>query len=716
MRTSALTNKLIEHRARLTGESSHALRRWAQALDHTLPADEKAALLEAVRHPSPALDETPKSPLLPRDLRQRVFPDARTQAQRELETGVLHALARVGNHLAHHPRAWTYRLDQVLTSIHPEPNSLQLQVDPRVLGPLLAELLPLNEDEDEANPEVYGTAGARARWEGTRKSGGVELSLADQGAAAQVIMTGIGARQWNAAKEYLHAERPAVLNLNDRFPHVLAPSEEARLRPGRPRFYHSVQLASALLRRVKLFDDSWTIAVVGKGPDSVDFAWDGDLSVEDAIRALCHPATQIAHDTYTARAWSLGSGHGIINDLDARNDLIRAGSSGDGPLVLKRRPQHHPHWLGSHSDGMTQVWSRWESAYQTRPRGSSLHFNDLVTLRCDYTGETEDSAQRCIKRLDGETDSTVVNASLIPEAHSLSQRILETSLLLAIRDTRVPVSSSFRRGCHQPFLAVSPRKNRLVVELNPAVAERFFRSVLADVNPSSGGAGVPGLRLAAGQNGTVVLRLLRASGEITDAHVELKNITFRDAEKTWAEINRTTDRDYRRVDPILDRSSELSAGERADVDDQRQLCGPVGLGSAMLRRIGLLTPTKFLDVWSSGGSTEIHVETADGPPIGTLVEALRHPIAGVTAHAEVLDAADDRHAQMRDLLPTADRFIGDLRNAHPTPALMLRTLPSWLEDRQQPRPDLTTTRESQTRRVDWPSSRTGADRDGGDQR
>ncbi|MFR9728103.1 hypothetical protein ACL03H_02670 [Saccharopolyspora sp. MS10] len=716
MRTSALTSKLIEHRARLTGESSHALRRWAQDLDHTLTTDETTALLEAVRHPSPTLDETPKSPLLPRDLRQRVFPDAQTQAQRELETGVLHALARVGNHLAHHPRAWTYRLDQMITSIHPEPDSLRVQLDPRALGPLLAELLPLNEDGYQPNPEVYGTAGARARWEETRKSGRLELSLADQDAAARVVVTGVRAREWNAAKEYLHAERPAVLNLNNRFPHALSPSEAARLRPGRLRFYLPVRLASALLRRVKLFGNSWTITVNDKGPDSVDFAWDGGLSVEDALRILCHPATQVAHDTFAAAASPLGDGQGIINDLDTRNDMMRARKGGGGQLVLKRRPKDHPHWLGSHSDDMAQVWHRWESAYRTRPRRSSLRFNDLITLRCDYTGETEDSAHRCIERLDGETDSTVVNASLIPEAHSLSQRILETSLLLAIRDCTVLVSSSLRRGFHQPFLAVSPRENRLVAELNPAVAERFFRSVLADVNPSSGGGGVPGLRLAAGQNGAVVLCLLGASGELTDAHVELKNITFHDAEQVWAEINRTTDRDYRRVDPVLDRSPELSAGERADVDDQRQLCGPVGLGSAMLRRIGLLTPTKALDVWSSRGSTEIHVETDDGPPIGTLVEALRHPIAGVTAHAEVLDTADDRHAQMRDLLPTADRFIGDLRNTHPTPALILRALPSWNEDRQQPRADLMTTRESRTQRVDWPSSRAAADRDGGDRR
>lgn len=132
-----------------------------------------------------------------------------------------------------------------------------------------------------------------------------------------------------------------------------------------------------------------------------------------------------------------------------------------------------------------------------------------------------------------------------------------------------------------------------------------------------------------------------------------------------------------------------------------------------LIRTSLLTGARALDVWSGLGNTQIHVEMDGGPPISALVDALRHPVAGVTAHAKVLDAAENRHAQMCDLLPTADRFLGDLRDARPGPALLLRTLCSQNEARN-PRTKLNTVRSNRVRRADGPSSRTGAH--GGDLR
>lgn len=107
---------------------------------------------------------------------------------------------------------------------------------------------------------------------------------------------------------------------------------------------------------------------------------------------------------------------------------------------------------------------------------------------------------------------------------------------------------------------------------------------------------------------------------------------------------------------------------------QRKRCGPVGLGSAMLRRIGLLAGARAVDVWPGLGKTQIHVEIDSGPSISSIVSALQHPIAGVTNYAEVLDENQTRFAQLREIQPTADRFVGPTSDAASPPALILRPL------------------------------------------
>ncbi|MEB3371782.1 hypothetical protein [Saccharopolyspora mangrovi] len=101
---------------------------------------------------------------MPRALREFVIPDAQAHDQRELETAMLTALTRGMDHLVFHPQAWDYRAGDLIQSVRPEPHSVSLQLNPLVLGPMLAELLPMGaHQDDEQSIEVAGTAGARVR-------------------------------------------------------------------------------------------------------------------------------------------------------------------------------------------------------------------------------------------------------------------------------------------------------------------------------------------------------------------------------------------------------------------------------------------------------------------------------------------------------------------------------------------------------------------------
>ncbi|MBB5157407.1 hypothetical protein [Saccharopolyspora phatthalungensis] len=596
-----------------------------------------------------------------------MIPDAQAHDQRELETAVLAALTRGMDHLVFHSRAWDYRVGRVIKSVRPEPDSVSLELDPLILGPMLGELLPIGPHKDEQSIEIAGTAGARARW---RKSGQLVISLADPASHAEVIVTGVGKREWHAAQVYVRAERPLALTLNDRYQDVLSPNEADFLLIY-PRFHLPIHFVSGLLRRVKIFSTAWALSIHGSR-ESAKLSWSGALTVESALTALCHPVTQITPNTFTATEWPV-SQEGEINDLNTADRSASRRTTGCS-LILRGDPETQQRPRVSQPGSMPNYWQAWETAYAGHPQKhrSSQRLSDLVELRRANTGEEPSRAKNCIGPLANETDERELRNSLIPEAHSLHQRVLETSLLLAIRDGAVLVSD-FRHRFHQVFLSVSPRKERLVAELNPAVSNPFFKALLANEEPSPSGDGVPGLRLESGQNG-IDLRLLDETGTLTDAKLEIKNINLDDWDKIWNDINRTVEHEYRRVDPLLDRSPQLSRGERDGMTHQRKRCGPVGLGSAMLRRIGLLAGARAVDVWPGLGKTQIHVEIDSGPSISSIVSALQHPIAGVTNYAEVLDENQTRFAQLREIQPTADRFVGPTSDAASPPALILRPL------------------------------------------
>ncbi|MEV0073074.1 hypothetical protein [Amycolatopsis sp. NPDC050768] len=291
-------------------------------------------------------------------------------------------------------------------------------------------------------------------------------------------------------------------------------------------------------------------------------------------------------------------------------------------------------------------------------------------MRRRFTGETRQEAHKAISADLAITEAARERAILA--AHSLHQRVLETSLLLAVR------YSAHRTAGHRVFKKVSPRCDALVVSLADDAATRFFRALLAPLEPNERRDGIPGLRFTFTQN-NLELRLLDVDGRVTPCRVVVRGIKEDDWTRIWGAIRHTA---YggKCVDPRLECSPQLSSGERHGYDFHWQHCGPVALGSAMLRRIGLVANAAAIDVWSGLGGTALHLETAQGPSVFSLVEDLCDPVAGILGEGVVLDGTrgpvepSAKFARIVDRSPTPDRFVGRLRDQGEPPALALRTV------------------------------------------
>nr|BFE50675.1 hypothetical protein GCM10017745_41020 [Saccharothrix mutabilis subsp. capreolus] len=579
---------------------------------------------------------------------------------------MLQAIERGTQHLRFHKTAWSYGLDQVVKAVRPMPDSLHLRLVPHILGPMLGELLPIDNGPSE---ELSGTAGVRVRW---REPGAVEIVLLDSVCRARVLVTSVPAHVWRAAQTYIRHERPDALRLSARHPETLSPGEVERCRLG-PRLYLPTHLASGLLRRIKVFGDVWSISISGRGIDSLMVEWRDSPSPRDVLATLCHPATQIATDRYTAAVWD-GSGHAEIRDLDAPVHQLGPRTIRSSELVLRKLDLRTARGMSRGAGGMLAVWHAWEADHggQVRcsPGTTSSHLDEWIALRCRYTGEDPETARRCLTSLPQDADVEQLRAGVVPDAHSVDQRILETSILLAIRDCYPPRSAGLPWH-HQVIRAVSPRKSGLVVQLEDRVVPWFLQALLSPVDSSDASYGVPGLRVVVNRE-QLQIRLLDQLGAPTDALVTVKGVSGAKWDGIWEEIRNAEHGPL--IDPRLDRSPQLSAGERLGMVLQRRRCGPVAMGSALLRRWGLLSGAFALDAWSGLGNNELHVEIDNGPSILSIVEELRHPVAGIVRDTVAVNQIDATFARLSDHNPTPDRYVGYPIEHGKRPALVLRAL------------------------------------------
>lgn len=304
-------------------------------------------------------------------------------------------------------------------------------------------------------------------------------------------------------------------------------------------------------------------------------------------------------------------------------------------------------------------------------------FVKVTRLRMTYTGEPYRLARE-------RTRESSNSHPLVPDTTSVHQRMLETALLLAIRDAAPTISSrensDHYRG-HKVFRMVSPSPSSLTVGLFEDVAGRFFRSLLPPQSPCDCARGVPGLRVVLEKN-RLRLHLLDQEDRLTDACVIIRGIGGQAWNSIWS-VAKVADCDHTCVDPRLKESPRLSFGERHMLSWYWSHCGPIALGSAMLRRVGLLASAFSLDVWTGNGGSLLNIEIDDGPSVPIVLNALQHPRAGITGGQFVVDMSrgptleDTKYARIVDIDPTPDTFTGRSAGLVDAPALALRTLPRW---------------------------------------
>jgi hypothetical protein len=317
---------------------------------------------------------------------------------------------------------------------------------------------------------------------------------------------------------------------------------------------------------------------------------------------------------------------------------------------------------------LPDYWQTWQNTYQADDRGVQL---ELSVLWNRYTGQDlqpdSDRAGKIRKAV-----TSTPHAKAIPEAHSTAQRILETSLLLMIRESQSPAGDKPYRG-HQVFRTVSPRRDKLIITLHEKAMRWLFRAMLTPVQPHGGMDGIPGLRIVPQEN-ALDLRLLDHTGACTDALVVINNTGAERWRKTWPNIRDSVHYDGGCVDPLLSTSPQLSHGERAGIEFHRHSCGPVALGSAFLRRFGLISCAYAVDVWTGGEGRDLHIEIDQGPSIPTLAKALADPVFGLVGGPVSIVNPLQSHIRVQDTRATPDRYIGRENPPRQPPALILRSL------------------------------------------
>lgn len=249
---------------------------------------------------------------------------------------------------------------------------------------------------------------------------------------------------------------------------------------------------------------------------------------------------------------------------------------------------------------------------------------NLVTLRTKFTGETHQQALQAVRDL-----RLSIRHQLIPSANDLTQRALETVVLLALRDTHmeydeyqaVPESPELT---HRVIQRVRPVPENLVVEVVPFAASRFMAAFVPKVTEDgSWSCGVPGIRMYRSAEG-VTLRLLDADGGMTSANVLLRGVHNR----AWRQFCRRVDEDADvMADPRRHSGAKPDRREADAIASHRSHLTAVSLGSSLLRRFGLVRDSFYVDTWEMGGV--LNVEIHRGPTPFSVFQALQHPLAGM---------------------------------------------------------------------------------------
>jgi hypothetical protein len=257
---NSLTAHLIEIRRRYTGEPPSAAVPEVRNAVTTLGAEDR-------RHLRDVLDSADRTALLPR-LRGALIPNAASVAQQRLETAVLQAASRV---------AFTH--PKVIRAVVPRPDALTVHVYPEVVGPLLRELMPREHDDG-----LRGVPGLRVRSHYRHLS----LYLLDDpsGPRTAITIPSVPHRRFFDILDTIDADRSTSdpLRWVDNQPQPLRPVERELLSaaPYAP-------LASAILRRIRMFTTIPEVTVSPGQEDSIALDWHQGPSTAAIVLHLLHP-------------------------------------------------------------------------------------------------------------------------------------------------------------------------------------------------------------------------------------------------------------------------------------------------------------------------------------------------------------------------------------------------------------------------------------------
>jgi len=283
---NSLIARLIEVRRRYTGEPPSVAVPEVRSAVAALDAEDRWHLRDA-------LGATDRAQL-PSRLRGVLIPKAAAAAQQHLETAVLQAVSRV---------AFTH--PKVIRTVGPRPDALTVHVYPEAVGPLLRELMPC-----EQGDSLHGVPGLRVRSHYRHLS----LYLFDDNLEPSTAITipSVSPRRFFEILDTIDADRPTddPLRWVDNQPRPLRPVERELLSAA-----PCAPLASAILRRIRMFTTIPEVTVSAGQEDSIALDWHQGPSTASVALHLLHPIAGLS--TTSAVAESLST-HLVLGTDDAR--------------------------------------------------------------------------------------------------------------------------------------------------------------------------------------------------------------------------------------------------------------------------------------------------------------------------------------------------------------------------------------------------------------
>jgi hypothetical protein len=352
---SSLIRRLAELRSSFTGETDSSVLPAISQGGQLLDTADRTRLLETLSHNwvTRAMGENTVAPLA-RNIRQAVMPDATTDAQRELESGVLAAAGRAVNYLHLRRPADLLRPAKVFRMVRPQPVELVLHIEPPSLAPLLLELMPRITDDD-----VLGIPGLRAKLHRRH----VELYLIDTDPVATVLLANVSYRQWTAAMAFVESAAPqpaGALRWLGNDPHPLTP-QECEVLTSRHRAPGPAHLTSALLRRALVFGDALWFMVWARGCDTAKVEWPVGPSLPRIASQLIHPVFGLPGDIFRI----LQVGEDYLSITDHRGPRCAQHPLSEAPSLVLRPAlapdsafDAHTVAAGWHDAG--EPWSEWD--------------------------------------------------------------------------------------------------------------------------------------------------------------------------------------------------------------------------------------------------------------------------------------------------------------------------------------------------------------------